>query len=84
MIFLHYRFKRFNRHKKKAWIYSNLESNRCPVPHCENVHMQRFCHFADESTELDFLKETSVSSNKKDVSTFEESLIELSSLVRRN
>ena len=75
--------KNFN-HKKKTWIYFDLESARRAVPHCEDVPVLQFCHFFDESPESDFLKEASINFNERYASIFEESLLEQNSLVRRN
>ena len=66
--------KGFNRHKKKSWIYPDLESARRPVPHCEDIPLPQFCHLPEKPSEWDFVHQALESSSESDVSSiFEES-----------
>ena len=47
--------KGFNRHKKKLWIYPNLESARRPVPHCEDIPVPQFSHLPEKPSKWDFV-----------------------------
>ena len=67
-------FKGFNRHKKKSWIYPDLESARRPVPHCEDIPVPQFSHLPEKPSEWDFVHQASESSSESNVSSiFEES-----------
>ena len=66
--------KGFNRHKKKSWIYPDLESARRPVPHCEYIPVSQFSHLPEKPSEWDFVHQASESCSESDVSSiFEES-----------
>ena len=64
----------FNRHKKKTWNYSDLESARRPVPHCEEVPIPEFNDLPDVFMECDeFHEEVESSASDSSGSVFESS-----------
>lgn len=48
--------RRFNMHKKKDWIYPNLESAIRPVLHCDAVPVPAFTTFPDTDDEDELTK----------------------------
>ena len=63
--------KGFNRHKKKSWKFSNLESARRPVPHCETVFVPQSSHLLDISTNWNDVHESLKSSCDSGGSVYE-------------
>ena len=57
--------KGFNHYKKSTWSYFDLESDRRPVPHCEEVPVPEFSELPDIFMEhVEFYEELESSASK--------------------